>query len=74
MPESAYKTFEINTFGQLKRVGHDSTKLDPANNARQEFPKTYIPNGYVDVLSVEFILKNKLIHGNFVILFFTPSV
>lgn len=74
MSESAYKTFEIAPEGQLKRVASDSTELDAANNARQEFPVTYIANGYVDVLSTTFIRKASLIHGNHVLPFITPVV
>ena len=74
MSESAYKTFEIGVEGQLKRVGCDSTELDIANNARQQFPETYSANGYVDVLKTSFIRKNKLLHGNWVYPFITPSV
>lgn len=74
MAESAYKTFEIAPGGQLKRLGSDSTVLDAANNARQMFPKTYIPNGYVDVLSATFIRESRLLHGDHVIPFVTPAV
>jgi N-acylneuraminate cytidylyltransferase len=74
MSESAYKTFEISAGGQLKRVGSDSTSLDAANNSRQQFPKTYSPNGYVDVLSTVFIRHAGLIHGNHVLPFVTPPV
>lgn len=74
MSESAYKTFEIAAGGQLKRVGSDSTALDAANNARQQFPATYVANGYVDVLSTRFIRANGLIHGDRVLPFVTPAV
>ena len=74
MPESAYKTFEIAQTGQLKRLGLDSTALDAANNARQEFPSTYQANGYVDVLSSHYIRSHALIHGDFVMPFITPVV
>ena len=74
MSESAYKTFEISAGGQLKRVASESTELDVANNARQQFPATYIANGYVDVLSTDFIRKMQLIHGNHVLPFITPAV
>lgn len=74
MSESAYKTFEISEGCQLKSVGSDSVNLDVANNARQTFPDTYMANGYVDVLSVDFILKHGLIHGNKVVPFITPVV
>lgn len=74
MSESAYKTFEIAPAGQLKRLGSDSTALDAANNARQQFPATYQANGYVDVLSSRFIRSNGLIHGDWVMPFITPTV
>ena len=74
MSESAYKTFEIAHGGQLKRVASNSTELDPANNARQEFPTTYFANGYVDVLSTRFIRKMQQIHGDNVLPFITPAI
>jgi CMP-N,N'-diacetyllegionaminic acid synthase len=74
MSESAYKTLEIASGGQLKRVASESTELDLVNNARQQFPTTYIANGYVDVLSTAFIRKMQLIHGNHVLPFITPTV
>ena len=74
MPESAYKAFEITSSGLLKQLGSNNTKLDAANNARQQFPVTYQPNGYVDVLSTAFIRETGLIHGDRVLSFVTPSV
>lgn len=74
MSESAYKTFEINPEGKLKRIGSDDTALDIANNARQQFPTTYVANGYVDVLSTAFIRKTGLLHGNHVLPFITPQI
>lgn len=74
MSESAYKTFEIAPGGQLKRIGSDSTELDAANNARQQFPSTYQANGYVDVLRTSFIRKTGLIHGDYVMPFVTQAV
>lgn len=74
MSESAYKTFEITEDGRFKRVGGESTALDSANNARQQFPSTYQANGYVDVLSTNFVRKSGLIHGDWVLPFITPSV
>lgn len=74
MSESAYKTFEIAASGQLKLVGSDSTELDEANNARQQFPDTYFANGYVDVLSTRFIRSAGKIHGNNAMPFITPNI
>jgi N-acylneuraminate cytidylyltransferase len=73
MSESAYKMFEIEG-GLCKRVGSDSLELDAANVSRQAMPKTYVPNGYVDVLRTSFIREQKKIHGNRVIPFLTPRV
>lgn len=66
MSESAYKTFEIDLMGHLKVLGHINLSMDLVNNARQNFPNTYIANGYVDVLSTEFIRNNGLLHGDIV--------
>ncbi len=74
MSESAYKTFEIAPGGQLKRLGSENSALDAANNARQDFPRTYIANGYVDVLSTAFIREFRLLHGDHVFPFVTPTV
>ena len=74
MPESAYKSFEMAPSGLLKQLGSSNTKLDSANNARQQYPVTYQANGYVDVLSTSFIRETGLIHGNHVLPFVTPTV
>lgn len=74
MSESAYKSFEFSEDGNLKKIGTNDSSLDSANGARQDFPKTYIANGYVDVLSVSFITKNNLLHGDKVMPFITPPV
>jgi N-acylneuraminate cytidylyltransferase len=74
MSESAYKTFEICPQGRLKRLGSDDTAIDKANNARQEFPNTYVANGYVDVLSSKFVRSTGLLHGDHVLPFITPPV
>ncbi|WP_114009366.1 cytidylyltransferase domain-containing protein [Cohaesibacter intestini] len=72
MSESAYKTFEINQDGILACVGTGSTALDAANRARQACPTTYFPNGYVDVLSTDFIRRTGLMNGDHVLPFLTP--
>ncbi|MBF0380657.1 MAG: acylneuraminate cytidylyltransferase family protein [Magnetococcales bacterium] len=84
MPESAYKTFELSNFlgsnsrkdefKVLKQLGRQDTNIDSANIGRQQFPSTYQANGYVDVLSTEFIQKNRMLHGDRVLPFITPTV
>ena len=63
MPETAYKQFELEG-KYFKTICTGSFELDDANNSRQSFPKTYTPNGYVDILKTSYILENHLLHGN----------
>jgi CMP-N-acetylneuraminic acid synthetase len=51
----------------------DGMNLDDANNPRQSFPNIYIPDGYVDVLRTEYIIKHDKIHGNLMIGFESPD-
>ena len=74
MSESAYKTFEIDSSGRLLNICNLSPNLDIANNARQSFSSTYSGNGYVDVLSVSYIKKTGLLHGDNVLAFETEQV
>jgi len=70
MSETAYKQFEIEG-GYFKKICTGSFNLDDANENRQSFPKTYFPNGYVDILKTSFVLKNELLHGNKVLSYIT---
>ena len=63
MPETAYKQFELEG-KYFKTICTGSFDLDDANKSRQSFPKTYSPNGYVDILRTSHILENHLLHGN----------
>lgn len=71
MPESAFKFCTIES-NMLKSIGTQSFAMDSSNNPRQGFPKTYIPNGYVDIISVEYVMKHKLLHGDKVYGYLTP--
>ena len=64
MSESAYKSFEIGESENLVSAFSRSNELDPANAGRQTFPKTYSPNGYIDLLFPDLILDSGLLHGN----------
>lgn len=74
MSESAFKSFEISTSGLLKQIFSDSTAIDSANNARQQYPDTYEANGYVDILSSHFVRSSGVLHGDCVMPFITPPV
>jgi CMP-N,N'-diacetyllegionaminic acid synthase len=71
MSESAYKAFEVNDKGFLSTIGSIESG-DKANLPRQAFPKTYVANGYVDVLDPNYILRESKIHGDKILAFQTP--
>jgi N-acylneuraminate cytidylyltransferase len=73
MSESAYKSFEVNEKGFLSTIGSIESG-DKANLPRQAFPKTYVANGYVDVLDPNFVLKENKLHGDKIFAFQTPVV
>jgi CMP-N,N'-diacetyllegionaminic acid synthase len=70
MSQSAYKFFEYESPYLLTIFTRDA-EVDAANAPRHQFPKTYAPNGYVDVLKTSTIRSGKL-HGDRVIGYLTP--
>lgn len=73
MSESAYKSFEIHETGNLISVFSKKRELDLSNQARQVFPATYCPNGYIDLLVPSFIRESGMLHGNNVFPFITEQ-
>ena len=73
MSESAYKCFEIGKDGLLKSFFVGNKNLDRANLARQTFKKTFVANGYIDVLKTSFIREKNVLHGSCVIPFITDQ-
>ena len=67
-----YKWFNMGDDGYFKSIKPGLT-LDEANNPRQAFPDVYIPDGYVDMLRTEFIIKNDLLHGDRMIGYVVPD-
>jgi CMP-N-acetylneuraminic acid synthetase len=74
MSETAYKSFEIGENGKLISVFTHSQDLENSNLNRQSFPKTYLANGYVDILFPESILSSQKIHGDSVMPFLTENI
>ena len=74
MSESAYKTFEISSNGNLIPIFSHRSDIDFQNNPRQMFPDTYAANGYVDIISCQHVKEFKSIHGNNVIPFLTERM
>ena len=71
MAESPRKAFEINN-GFLVGMFPDDTRPEYYNLPRQSFPPAYHPNGYVDVLVPDFIMKHNNLHGPKILAFITP--
>lgn len=70
-PESPYKWFlraDNNTFRSIL----DDIDNESANNGRANFPDTYIPDGYVDILRTEFVVNNGKLHGEMMLAFESP--
>ena len=74
MSETAYKSFEIGENGNLISVFTHSNDLDKSNLNRQAFPKTFVANGYVDVLIPAYIVKENKIHGDKVLPIVTENI
>jgi len=51
-----------------------SLSSEDINRPRQDFPDVFIPNGYVDILKSDFIMKNNDLHGSKMIVFETERV
>ena len=73
MSQPAYKCFEIES-EYLVCICNQNRDIISTTFPRQGFPKTYDPNGYVDVLKTDFILNHQKIHGDRVMAFKTHRV
>lgn len=60
---SPFKWFQKTSDGYFHPMFEGMT-LDDANRPRQDFPTVYIPDGYVDVVRTECIVKNDVLHGD----------
>lgn len=74
MSESAYKCFELKKNHNLVPVGFANSGEQNSNLPRQMFPKTYLANGYVDILSVEYIKRAHELHGSRIFGFITEPI
>ena len=63
MSETSYKTLEIRK-GVLKSLKNLNFTMDELNGPRQNFKKTYAPNGVIDIYKKSLIIKNKQLFGN----------
>tara|TARA_B100001989_G_C24546151_1_gene470920 strand:+ start:234 stop:911 length:678 start_codon:yes stop_codon:yes gene_type:complete len=67
------KLFKIkNNF--LKGFFDTKLKGEYHSRPRQEYPHTYLPNGYIDILKTKYILKTKRIYGNKILSYITYPI
>ena len=73
MSQPSYKTMRIidNKLCSIIKKDFDHNKL---NKPRQSYTKTFIPNGLIDILSTEFLIKNKKTHGKSVMPYITNQI
>lgn len=64
MSETAYKCFEVSESGNLVRVFTRESDIDLLNRPKEEFPESFKPNGYLDLISVSHVKKFDALHGN----------
>lgn len=57
-----YKWFKEN--GEYWEPLISGMTCDEVNMPRQDFPSIYIPNGYVDVVKADIIIRENLLHGD----------
>lgn len=62
MSNPSQKTMKIKN-GKLCSIVNDDFNLDKLNRPKEFFEKTFLPNGYIDIVKTENI-KKKILHGN----------
>ncbi|MDA9171065.1 acylneuraminate cytidylyltransferase family protein [Alphaproteobacteria bacterium] len=71
MSESPYKFYESIDSNYLKPFGIKHTGVDYTSLNKQDLPTVWVPNGYVDIVKSENIIKNKEIYGDNIVKFET---
>lgn len=74
MSETAYKCFEVSESGNLVRVFTRESDIDLSNRPKEEFPESFKPNGYLDLISVSHVKEFGALHGNRVKPFLTSEI
>ena len=70
MSESSYKSVEIKN-GRIITLKKLKLDIETINKPRQKFPKTYSPNGVIDIYRKKVILKENKLYGKKVKAFIT---
>lgn len=70
MPETALKTVFVEK--NLAKPIFNRYSMDFINSPRQNFKKTFLPNGYIDIYKVSNILEKNILYGKKVFAYKTP--
>lgn len=70
-PESAYKYFKLQD-KYFKGLFDDITG-EYYNQPKQKIPKTFKPNGYIDIVKTDIFRTGETFHGDNILAFITPS-
>jgi len=72
MRESPYKLFGIEG-NYFTGLFPNDPRPEYFNLPRQAFPPVYQPDGYVDILKTDYILKSKKLHGDKILAYISPD-
>jgi len=67
------KLFHVNDKGFFKSMCSDP-RSEYYDLPRQNFPVTYDPNGYVDIIRTDCVQENKMLHGHNILAFLTDRI
>jgi N-acylneuraminate cytidylyltransferase len=70
-PESPFKWFLRGSSGYFQGLREDLTP-EKVNLPRQFFPTMYVPDGYVDIVRLSWVLAQPNLHGNHMYVFESP--
>ena len=71
VPESPFKWFLKDDNNLFEGIREEFTP-EIVNNPRQNFPKVYNPNGYVDIVKSSVVLNSRSLHGHEMYVYETP--
>ena len=70
-PESPYKWFQLNGQSEFTSL-ISGLSNDELNGDRKKYPKAYIPDGYVDILKTETIIRTAGLYGDHMMAYISP--
>lgn len=72
LAEPPHKMFQLGKGGYFEGFFPNDPRPEYYNLPRQELPKAYQPNGYVDIIRTDFFVRERMLHGPKILGFITP--